>query len=215
MSRSLDHSEALVRNLIREIPDGVYAAEELLDPIQAPGWPEERPLLKVQVTVAGDQMTFDYTGTGPQVRGGLNCPLSVTCNCTWFVVKALTDPSIPINQGCYRPVKIIAPEGSVLNCRYPASVISGNTETSPRVIDLILKALAPALPHRVLGQSIVPRRQVYSVAVKPTEIVRNGPDWNSSLCMTSTLAAWVRAQIRMASVGFAFMLEMQEVSRSR
>jgi len=153
MSRSLDHSEALVRNLIREIPDGVYAAEELLDPIQAPGWPEERPLLKVQVTVAGDQMTFDYTGTGPQVRGGLNCPLSVTCNCTWFVVKALTDPSIPINQGCYRPVKIIAPEGSVLNCRYPASVISGNTETSPRVIDLILKALAPALPHRVLGQS--------------------------------------------------------------
>ncbi|MGE0119898.1 MAG: hydantoinase B/oxoprolinase family protein [Dongiaceae bacterium] len=153
MARSLDHSEALVRGLIQAIPDGVYKAEELLDPIQAPGWPEERPLLKVQVTVAGDQMTFDYTGTGPQVRGGLNCPFSVTCNSTWFVVKTLTDASIPINQGCYRPVKIIAPEGSVLNCRYPASVISGNTETSPRVIDLLLKALAPALPRRVVGQS--------------------------------------------------------------
>jgi N-methylhydantoinase B len=153
MARSLDHSETLIRDLIRKIPSGVYEAEELLDPIQAPGWPEERPLLKVRVTVADDQITFDYTGSGPQVRGGLNCPFSVTCNSTWFVVKALTDASIPINQGCYRPVKIIAPEGSVLNCRFPASVVSGNTETSPRVIDLVLKALAPALPKRVVGQS--------------------------------------------------------------
>jgi N-methylhydantoinase B len=87
------------------------------------------------------------------VRGGINCPLSVTCNSTWFTVKAITDVSIPINQGCYRPVTIIAPEGSVLNCRYPASVVSGNTETSPRVIDLLLKALALAVPDRVVGQS--------------------------------------------------------------
>jgi N-methylhydantoinase B len=61
--------------------------------------------------------------------------------------------TIPINQGCYRPVEIVAPEGTVLNCTYPASVVSGNTETSPRVIDLLLKALAPAVPQRVIGQS--------------------------------------------------------------
>ncbi len=153
MSRSLDHSEKLIRQAIRAIPNGVYEAEETLDPIEAPGWKPEAPVLKVKVTVEDDHMTFDYTGTGPQVRGGINCPFSVTCNSTWFTVKAITDVSIPINQGCYRPVTIIAPEGSVLNCRYPASVVSGNTETSPRVIDLLLKALAPAVPTRVTGQS--------------------------------------------------------------
>ncbi len=121
MSQSLDHSEKLIRAEIARIPDGVYEAEEYLDPIEAPGWKQERPLLKVKITKTGDHITFDYTGTGAQVRGGINCPLSVTCNSTWFTVKALTDPGILINQGCYRPVTIIAPEGSVLNCRYPAS----------------------------------------------------------------------------------------------
>lgn len=153
MSQSLDHSEKLIRAAIGKIPNGTYEAEEYLDPIEAHGWKQERPLLKVRITVADDQMTFDYTGTGAQVRGGINCPLSVTCNSTWFTVKAITDISIPINQGCYRPVTIIAPEGSVLNCQYPASVVSGNTETSPRVIDLLLKALAPAIPERIVGQS--------------------------------------------------------------
>ncbi len=153
MSRSLDHSEKLIRQAITAIPDGVYEAEEWLDPIEAPGWKSESPLLKVKVTVLGDGITFDYTGTGAQVRGGINCPLSVTCNSTWFTVKAITDVSIPINQGCYRPVTIVAPEGCVLNCMYPVSVVSGNTETSPRVIDLLLKALAPAVPKRVVGQS--------------------------------------------------------------
>ena len=153
MSQSLDHSEKLIRSAIGRIPNGIYEAEEYLDPIEAHGWKQERPLLKVKIAVADDHMTFDYTGTGAQVRGGINCPLSVTCNSTWFTVKAITDISIPINQGCYRPVTIIAPEGSVLNCQYPASVVSGNTETSPRVIDLLLKALAPAIPERIVGQS--------------------------------------------------------------
>ncbi|MFM0414981.1 hydantoinase B/oxoprolinase family protein [Paraburkholderia aromaticivorans] len=153
MSQSHDHSEKLIRAEIAKIPDGVYEAEEYLDPIEAPGWKHERPLLKVKVTVENDHITFDFTGTGAQVRGGINCPFPVTCNSTWFTVKALTDLSIPINQGCYRPVTIIAPQGSVLNCEYPASVVSGNTETSPRVIDLLLKALAPAVPDRILGQS--------------------------------------------------------------
>jgi N-methylhydantoinase B len=153
MSQSLDHSEKLIRAAIARIPNGIYEAEEYLDPIEAHGWKQERPLLKVRIEVADDHMTFDYTGTGAQVRGGINCPFSVTCNSTWFTVKAITDISIPINQGCYRPVTIIAPEGSVLNCQYPASVVAGNTETSPRVIDLLLKALAPAIPERIVGQS--------------------------------------------------------------
>jgi N-methylhydantoinase B len=149
MAQSLGHSEQLMRAAITKIPDGVYEAEDFVEPV---GDAELVPI-KVKVTVAGDRMVFDYTGTGQQVRGGVNCPLAVTCNSTWFTVKAITDVTIPINEGCYRPVEIIAPEGSILNCTYPASVVSGNTETSPRVIDLLLKALAGAVPQRVIGQS--------------------------------------------------------------
>jgi N-methylhydantoinase B len=149
MAESLDHSERLMRAAIRQIPDGVYEAADFVEPV---GDAELVPI-RVKVTVDGDRMVFDYTGSGRQVRGGVNCPFSVTCNSTWFTVKAITDASIPINQGCYRPVEIVAAAGSILNCTYPASVVSGNTETSPRVIDLLLKAMAPALPGRVIGQS--------------------------------------------------------------
>jgi N-methylhydantoinase B len=150
MAESLDHSERLMRARIAEIPDGVYTAEDFVEPVGNTG---DLVPIKVKVTVAGDRLVFDYTGSAPQVRGGINCPYAVTCNSTWFTVKAITDATIPINQGCYRPVEIIAPEGTILNCTYPASVVSGNTETSPRVIDLLLKALAAAVPERVIGQS--------------------------------------------------------------
>ena len=153
MRRSLDHSEALMREAIRQIPDGVYEAEDVAEGVAAPGWQGAPVPIKVKITVAGDQMHFDYTGTGAQTRGGINCPLAVTCNSTWFTVKALTDVSIPINQGCYRPVTIDAPLGSILNCQFPASVVGGNTETSPRVIDLCFKALSQAVPDRIIGQS--------------------------------------------------------------
>ncbi len=153
MERSLNHSETLMREAIRGIPDGVYEAEDFVEGVQATGWSGDRITIKVKVIVKDDQIHFDYNGTGKQARGGINCPLAVTCNSTWFTVKALTDVSIPINQGCYRPITIDAPVGSIVNCTFPASVVSGNTETSPRVIDLCLKALSQAVPERVIGQS--------------------------------------------------------------
>jgi N-methylhydantoinase B len=153
MRRALDHSEALMREAIEAIPDGVYEAEDFIEGVHATGWTGEPVPVKVKVTVSGSNICFDYAGSGAQTRGGINCTLAVTCNSTWFTVKALTDVSIPINQGCYRPVAIQAPEGSIVNCSYPASVVSGNTETSPRVIDLLLKALSQAVPERVIGQS--------------------------------------------------------------
>jgi N-methylhydantoinase B len=153
MAESLDYSERLMRAQIARMPDGIYTANDVIEPATSPGWPTALVPIQVKVTIHGDSVTVDYTGSAAQVRGGVNCPLSVTCNSTWFTFKAVTDPAIPINQGCYRPIRIIAPEGTVLNCAYPASVVSGNTETSPRVIDMLLKALAPAMPQRVLGQS--------------------------------------------------------------
>lgn len=153
MARALDHSEALMRDAIRNIPDGVYSAEDEIDTVFRQAGEPNTARLKVTIRKTGDEIEFDYTGTGPQVRGGVNCPLSVTCNSTWFTVKAITDASIPINEGCYRPVKIVAPKGSVLNCEFPASVVAGVTETSPRVIDMLLTALAEAAPDKVVAQS--------------------------------------------------------------
>jgi len=124
-----------------------------LEPVGTPGWPQDLIPVQVKITVDGSRMVFDYTGTAAQVRGGVNCPFSVLCNSTWFTVKAITDPMIPINQGCYRPVEIICPEGTVLNCTYPASVVSGVTETSPRIIDMLLRTLAQAVPDRVVAQN--------------------------------------------------------------
>jgi N-methylhydantoinase B len=149
MAESLLYSERLMRAQIAEIPDGVYSGSDFIEPVGA----GDLIPLKVTITVKGDEILFDYSGTSAQVYGGINCPFAVTCNSTWFAVKAITDLSIPINQGCYRPVRIIAPEGSLVNCSYPASVVSGNTETSPRIIDLLLRTLAQALPERVIGQS--------------------------------------------------------------
>jgi len=153
MARSLDYSERLTRARIEKIPDGVYEGSDFLEPVGTAGWPQDLIPVQVKITVAGSKMTFDYTGTAAQVRGGVNCPFSVLCNSTWFTVKAITDPTIPINQGCYRPVEIICPEGTVLNCTYPASVVSGVTETSPRIIDMLLKVLSQAVPNRVAAQS--------------------------------------------------------------
>jgi len=153
MRESLDYSERLMRSELRRIPDGVYQGEDWLEPVEGPGWPTDLIPLKVKITKAGDEIEFDFTGSSQQVRGGINCPLPVTYNSTWFTVKAITDPSIPINQGCYRPIRVICPEGTILNCVYPAPVVSGNTETSPRVIDMLLAALAPAVPQRVIAQS--------------------------------------------------------------
>jgi N-methylhydantoinase B len=153
MAQSLDHSETLMRAALRRIPDGIYQAEDAIDAVFSSGSQRNVIPIKVKIRKSGDTIEFDFTGTGSQVRGGINCPLSVTCNSTWFTVKAITDKSIPINEGCYRPVSIIAPEGTLLNCRFPASVVSGVTETSPRVIDMLLRALAPAVPEQVIGES--------------------------------------------------------------
>lgn len=153
MADSLDYAENLMRARIREIPDGVYEGGDFIEPLEVEGSPNELIPIKVKVTVKDDTIAFDYAGTARQVRGGINCPYSVTCNSTWFTVKAIADPSIPINQGCYRPITINVPEGSILNCTYPAPVVSGNTDTSPRIIDMLLATLSQVVPDRVIAES--------------------------------------------------------------
>src|SRR5947208_5940884 len=101
--------------------------------------------LRLTATVDGDAITLDFTGSAAQHDGNLNCPLAVTTSACYFAVRVLTDPDVPPCAGAYRPVSVVAPEGSLLNARPPAAVAAGNVETSSRVADLVLAAFGRAL----------------------------------------------------------------------
>ncbi len=108
--------------------------------------------LRVEATIRGDRLTLDFSGTDPQVEGNLNCPLSVTKSAAFFAVRVLTDPDAPPCAGAYRPIEVVAPEGCLLNARFPAAVVAGNVETSSRVADLVIAALGGARPVPAQGQ---------------------------------------------------------------
>lgn len=149
MEWAMDHSERLMRAEIGRIPDGVYTFADYLD---NDGIDVDRPVkIHARVTVSGSDITVDFSGSDPQVKGPANCVLGVTHSATYCALFNLTDPRIPKNHGCYRPVTIIAPEGLVVNARFPAPVVSGNTETSLRIIDTVSAALGRAIPDRIIG----------------------------------------------------------------
>ena len=108
--------------------------------------------LRVRLTIDGDSLELDFGGSSDQVEGNLNCPLSVTKSAAFFAVRVLTDPDGPPCAGAHRPVRVIAPEGSLLNARPPAAVVAGNVETSSRVADLVLAAFAGAAEVPAQGQ---------------------------------------------------------------
>src|SRR4029079_6818927 len=91
----------------------------------------------------------DFNGSSPQVKGCINCPAAVTRSAVYYVFAALAGERLPLNSGAYHPLEIILPEDCVLNARFPAAVVGGNVETSQRVVDGVLGALAQAIPERV------------------------------------------------------------------
>jgi len=139
MNAVLDYAERRTRACVRALPDGMRTARDVLE--AAEGDIE----LALTATVAGDELTLDFTGSADQHPGNLNCPLAVTRSAAYFAVRVLTDPDIPPSAGAYRPVTVLAPAGSLLNARPPAAVVAGNVETSSRVADLVLRAFGRAL----------------------------------------------------------------------
>jgi N-methylhydantoinase B len=150
MEEILAYAERRTRAALAELPDGSYAAEEVLED-DARGEAHD-VTLKVEATIHGDALTLDFTGTDLQVEGNLNCPLSVTKSAAFFAVRVLTDPDAPPSAGAYRPIEVIAPPGCLLNAQPPAAVAAGNVETSSRVADLVISALAGARPVPAQGQ---------------------------------------------------------------
>jgi N-methylhydantoinase B len=107
----------------------------------------------VAVTIRGGRARVDFTGSAPQVRGPVNANLAVTRSAVLYVFAALAGGDVPTNEGIARPLEIVAPEGSIVNARPPAAVAGGNVETSQRVVDALLRALAPLAPDRIPAAS--------------------------------------------------------------
>ena len=141
------YSEARMRKRIAEIPAGTYTWQDVLDDDGI----GDRPVrVQATVTVEGSDLTVDFTGTDPQVRGPINCMLGMTLGTAYYVAVAVLDPDIPKNYGCYAPIRVIAPEGSLVNPRPPAPVV-GRMEVCHRLVDVLLGCLAQAVPDKVMA----------------------------------------------------------------
>lgn len=138
MGDVITYAENRTRAEIERIPDGTYRAADLLE--GRDGDIE----LRLEATVKGSEIRFDFTGTSGPDRGNLNCPLAVTESACLFAIRVLTDPDIPASAGSWRPVEVIVPENSLLNAEPPHAVVAGNVETSSRVADLCLTAFGLA-----------------------------------------------------------------------
>ncbi|MFC7157261.1 hydantoinase B/oxoprolinase family protein [Halomarina halobia] len=143
-----DYSERRMRAELGSLPDGAYRFEDVLDDDGRGN--RDLPVV-AEVTIEGDAVTVDFEGTAAQTAGPVNAVFAVTASATYYVVRCVTDPDIPPNHGCYRPIEIRAPEGTIVNAAPPAAVVGGNLETSQRVTDVVLGAFAEADPDRVLA----------------------------------------------------------------
>jgi N-methylhydantoinase B len=145
-----NRAEKMTRERISEIPDGDYTFEDYID---NDGVELDRRIkVKVKITVKGSDILVDFTGTDPQVKGPINCVPSPSMASVYFMIKAITDPSIPNNAGCYRSVRGILPEGSLVNPRFPAAV-NARAITAKRIVDLLFGALSKPIPDRVTAAS--------------------------------------------------------------
>jgi len=146
MDQTMGYSERRMREEISTMPDGVYSAVDYMEDILFGGGDVE---ISVTVTKRGDEITFDYSGTSGQVERPVNAPLGVTVAGIYFTLISVTDPSIPVNDGCFRPITLRIPRGCMMNPIRPAPVAGGNVETSQRNVDVLMKAFSQILPGKV------------------------------------------------------------------
>lgn len=151
-----DYAERLMRNFLATVPAGSYLAEDFLDDDGAGSGP-----VRIAVTVAVERtrsrpartqkplITVDFSGSSPQVGGSINAVEAITFSACFYVFRCLLQEEVPAAAGLMRPVRVIAPLGTVVNARPPAAVAGGNVETSQRIVDTLLRALAQAIPDRV------------------------------------------------------------------
>ncbi len=145
-----DYSERMTRAAIRNLPDGTYRFKDFLD---SDGVSDRPVKIQVAVTIHGDSAEVDFTGSDPQVAGPVNANYAVALSATMYVFRCLMTEDVPYNAGLLRPIRVVAPERSVVNAGPPAAMAAGNVETSQRITDVLLGALARAAPDRIPAAS--------------------------------------------------------------
>jgi N-methylhydantoinase B len=147
----IDYSARMMRATVAAIPEGVYEATDALD---SDGVNEGEVVLRVRVEVRGGRASVDFTGSAPQVAGPVNAVEAITVSAVAYVFRCLIGAfEVPASAGLMEPIEVVAPLGTVVNARHPASVAGGNVETSQRIVDVLFKALAQALPDRIPAAS--------------------------------------------------------------
>jgi N-methylhydantoinase B len=146
----ISYSSRLMRHAIGAIPNGTYEAEDALDD---DGISESEVSIRVRISIKGDRARVDFTGSAPQVSGAINAVEAITVSAVSYCFRCLIGGDVPASAGLIEPIEVIAPEGTVVNARPPASVAGGNVETSQRIVDVVFKALAQAIPNRIPAAS--------------------------------------------------------------
>jgi len=145
-----DYSARLMRAALRRIPEGVYQAEDYLDD---DGFSSLPVRLRVSIRIHPGEAEVDFAGTSPSCRGSVNAVEAITVSAVFYVFRCLLGEDVPASAGLMAPITVRAPEQSVVNARPPAAVAAGNVETSQRIVDVLLRALAHALPDRIPAAS--------------------------------------------------------------
>src|SRR5690242_5103021 len=146
----INYSARLMRHTIHSIPDGSYEAEDALDD---DGVEDRAVPIRVRVTIKGERAVVDFSGSAPQVIGAINAVEAITVSAVSYVFRCLIAGEVPASAGLVEPIEVIAPRGTVVNANPPASVAGGNVETSQRIVDVLFKALAHAVPDRIPSAS--------------------------------------------------------------
>ena len=149
MDEVIDYGERRMRAALAELPDGTWRFDDVLDSTGAAADQQRPARIVAAVTIAGDAVTVDFTGTDPQARGNVNAVEAVTVSAVSFALRAAVDPTLPANGGVLRPVTVVAPAGTLVAARPPAAVGAGNVEVSQRLADVCLGALAEPCRPRV------------------------------------------------------------------
>jgi len=145
-----NYAERLAASALQQIPDGEYLFSDVMDD---DGMGTSDITIKVRLVIKQGKIMADFEGTADQVMGNINCPLSVAAAGVYYVFRCLMPQNTPACSGTFRNISLTAPKGSLLNANYPAAVAAGNVETSTRVVDVVMGALAKALPHKIPAAS--------------------------------------------------------------
>jgi N-methylhydantoinase B len=148
----LDYSERLVRAQLRTMPEGEFSAEDWLDSDGVTDEPR-RIAARVKIDPEAGAIEVDFAGSSEQVAGSVNAVRAITLSACFYVLRCLLQDGAPATAGILRPLTLLAPEGSIVNARSPAAVAGGNVETSQRIVDVLLRALAQAVPERIPAAS--------------------------------------------------------------